>query len=47
MLPVIPVKEVLRANKWTTGKTIYGYNPELNTFNTWNSLEECTFFFNW
>ena len=44
MLPVIPVKEVLTAKRLTTGKTIYGYNPDKKIYITWNSLEECTYF---
>lgn len=44
MLPEIPVKEVLTSKRLTTGKTIYGYNPDKKRYNTWNSLEECTYF---
>ena len=42
--PLISEKEVITSKKVTTGKTIYGYNPDKKLYNTWNSLEECTYF---
>lgn len=44
LLPTIPVKEVtVRRAASPTGKTIYGFNPDTNTHQTWSSLEKCTF----
>lgn len=34
MLPAMPVKEVLTSKRVIKGKTIYGYNPEINIYST-------------
>jgi len=43
LLPNMPVKDIVVPRPVSpTGKVIYGYNPETNTYQTWTSLEKCT-----
>lgn len=43
LIPTMPVKDVvLRRVASPTGKSIYGFNPDTNVYQTWSSLEKCT-----
>ena len=44
LLPDMPVKHVVAPRAASsTGKIIYGFNPDANIYQIWSSLEKCTY----